>query len=134
MELEYKINSDCSSEELSEVFEKSGIRRPSDDLERLRRMIENADEIVTARDSGKLIGVLRAITDYSYCCYISDLAVDKEYQAIGIGRELINVLINKLGNDEVKYILTSAPQAEGFYEKIGFDRDSRTFVIKRLKN
>ena len=134
MELEYKINTRCTSEEISDVFRRSGIRRPIDDLERLQRMIDNANEIVTVRDSGRLIGVLRAITDYSYCCYISDLAVDRDYQGLGIGRKLVQVLMCKLGNDEVKYVLTAAPQAEGFYERIGFERDNRTFVVKRMKN
>ncbi|SFS40961.1 GNAT family N-acetyltransferase [Paenibacillus sp. 453mf] len=51
-----------------------------------------ADEIITVRDEGRLVGFLRAITDYSYCCYISDIAVDKDNQGQGIGKELIRIL------------------------------------------
>ncbi|SMG19684.1 GNAT family N-acetyltransferase [Paenibacillus aquistagni] len=134
MGLEYKTNECCDVKEVEEVFNKSGIRRPVGDTERIQRMIDNADEIITVRDGERLIGILRAITDYSYCCYISDIAVDKDYQGLGIGKELIRVLRERLGEEEVQYILTSAPKAVGFYEKIGFERADKAFVIKRKKN
>jgi len=134
VELKYRVNDHCTAAEVADVFNKSGIRRPVGDSGRIQRMITNADEIVTAREGDKLIGFLRAITDYSYCCYISDLAVAKEYQGNGIGKKLIRLLIDKLGNEEIKYVLTSAPNATGFYEKIGFERDEQAFVIKRNKN
>jgi ribosomal protein S18 acetylase RimI-like enzyme len=132
--LDFKTNESCNVKEVEEVFNKSGIRRPVGDNDRIQRMIDNADEIITARDGDRLVGFLRAITDYSYCCYISDLAVDKDYQGLGIGKELIRILRYKLGEEEIQYILTSAPKAVGFYEKIGFERAEKAFVIKRKKN
>jgi ribosomal protein S18 acetylase RimI-like enzyme len=132
--LEYKIIDFCNVNEVKEVFIRSGIRRPVGDMDRIQRMIDNADEIITARDGENLVGFLRAITDYSYCCYISDIAVDKEYQGLGIGKELIRILRDKLGDEEIQYILTSAPKAEGFYERIGFERADKAFIIKRRKN
>ncbi|WP_282935553.1 GNAT family N-acetyltransferase [Paenibacillus sp. RC67] len=134
MKLNYQSDRACSSEEVAELFRASGIRRPVDDLERIQRMIDHADEIMTVRNGDKLIGILRAVTDYSYCCYISDLAVDRDYQGLGIGRELIAMLKRKLGVDEIQYVLTSAPKAVGFYEKIGFERADKAFVIKRKIN
>ncbi|MFD0679249.1 MULTISPECIES: GNAT family N-acetyltransferase [unclassified Paenibacillus] len=86
---------------------------------------------MTARADGKIVGFLRAITDYAYCCYISDIAVDKEYQGLGIGKQLIKMLRHRVGEEEIQYILTSAPKAVGFYEKIGFERADKAFVIKR---
>jgi len=132
--LEYKIDDRCTVYEVQEVFMRSGIRRPVGDADRLQRMIDNADEIITARDGSKLVGFLRAITDYSYCCYISDIAVDTDHQGIGIGKELIRMLRDKLGEEEIQYVLTSAPKTVGFYEKIGFERADKAFVIKRKKN
>jgi len=52
-------------------------------------MLQHADVVVTARVEGRLVGVSRAITDFSYCTYLSDLAVDEAFQRRGIGRELI---------------------------------------------
>lgn len=95
-QISYKENVIIKAEELSEVFKSSGIKRPSDDLNRLQRMIENSGVLITAWDNHRLIGVARAITDYSYCCYLSDLAVNKDYQNKGIGRELIRLVQEKL--------------------------------------
>lgn len=64
----------------------------------------------------KLIGGLRALTDYSYCCYISDLAVRKHYQKQGIGHKPLAYLEKILGN-EVSYVLISAFDAIGFMKK-----------------
>jgi ribosomal protein S18 acetylase RimI-like enzyme len=130
----YISNELLDAQEVSDLFYRSGIRRPIGDLERIQRMLVHADEMVSARDNGKLVGLIRAITDYSYSCYISDLAVDKSCQGNGIGKELINQLIYKLGNEEIQYVLTSAPNASGFYEHIGFERADKAFVLKRLKN
>jgi ribosomal protein S18 acetylase RimI-like enzyme len=132
--LEYKINDNCMVSEVEEVFIRSGIRRPVGDLDRIQRMIDNADEIITVREGSELVGFLRAITDYSYCCYISDIAVDTDYQGLGIGKELIRILKDKLGEDEIQYVLTSAPKAVGFYERVGFERADKAFVIKRKRN
>lgn len=134
MRFEYKTNECCFVKEVVELFRKSGIRRPVEDTERIKRMIDNADEIITVRDGTLLIGFLRAITDYSYCCYISDIAVDKDYQGLGIGKELVRILRDKLGEGEIQYILTSAPKAVEFYEKIGFEKADKAYVIKRKKN
>jgi ribosomal protein S18 acetylase RimI-like enzyme len=132
--LEYKFNEPMLASDLALLFKNSGIRRSYDDHERIQRMINNANEIVTAWDNGKLVGIIRSLTDYSYCCYISELAVDREYQGQGIGNKLLDLLIDRLGRDEIKYILTSSKQAIGFYIRYGFEKDDQAFVIKRRLN
>ncbi|MEK3980889.1 GNAT family N-acetyltransferase [Psychrobacillus sp. FSL K6-2836] len=120
------------AEELSEVFKSSGIKRPSDDLNRLQRMIENSGVLITAWDNHRLIGVARAITDYSYCCYLSDLAVNKDYQNKGIGRELIRLVQEQIG-EEVALLLLSSPIAMEYYPKIGFEKIENGFKIARKR-
>ena len=129
--IEFKNNDYCLVDEVEEVYKTSGIRRPIGDSERILRMINNADVIITARDDHKLIGFLRALTE---CCYISDLAVCKDYQGQGIGNKLVKTLKDLLGEEEIQYVLTSAPGATGFYQKIGFEKADKAFVIKRKKN
>lgn len=133
-EITLRINRPCTPEEAADVFRRSGIRRPYHDLERIQRMLDHADELITAYDGNRLIGLLRAITDYAYCCYISDIAVDLQYQGLGIGKSLLNALRDKLGETEIQYVLTSAPKATGFYEKTGFERAENAYVIKRKIN
>jgi predicted N-acetyltransferase YhbS len=119
--------------EIAEVFRKSGIRRPVDDLGRIQRMIDNCDILITAWEGNKMIGVARALTDFSYCCYLSDLAVDKEYQAQGLGRRLINEVQAAIG-EECSLVLLSAPGAIDYYPKVGFAKADNAYLIKRLKN
>src|SRR5689334_5484113 len=78
MAIVYKINTAVTPEAVSDLFFRSSLRRPVGDFERIERMLRHADEIITAWDKDKLVGVVRAVTDYSYCCYISDVAIDKE--------------------------------------------------------
>lgn len=130
--LTYKTNTNITPEQLSNVFKASGITRPYDDLSRLQKMIDHADITITAWNEGKLVGIARAITDFSYCCYLSDLAVDKSYQHSGIGKKLVQLLQEQL-SEEVALILLSAPNAMDFYPKIGFEKINNGFKISRLK-
>ncbi|MFJ7725232.1 GNAT family N-acetyltransferase [Neobacillus sp. NPDC097160] len=130
--IDFKIGATVTAEELSDVFKMSGIRRPVDDLPRLQRMIEQADLLITAWDRQTLVGVARAITDFSYCCYLSDLAVNKDYQKRGIGKELVRLVQEEIG-DEVMLLLLSAPAAMEYYPRIGFDKVENGFIIHRKK-
>lgn len=130
--IEYRHNSPLEPVEVAAVFDASGIRRPTKDLARIERMFANADLILSAWHEGKLIGVCRALTDFSYCCYLSDLAVANTYQKLGIGRELIARVQASIG-DEVALILLSAPEAMEYYPKVGFEKIENGFIVKRVK-
>ncbi|MUT64739.1 GNAT family N-acetyltransferase [Paenibacillus sp. NEAU-GSW1] len=132
MTIEYKINFPLRSKEVSEVFISSGIKRPVDDLDRIQRMIDNAAINISAWDGDKMVGIARAITDFSYCCYLSDLAIRKEYQKTGIGKELIKCLREHLG-EEVSLLLLSAPAAMEYYPRIGFEKTEKAFLMPRVK-
>jgi N-acetylglutamate synthase-like GNAT family acetyltransferase len=130
--IEYRHNFPLEPVDVAAVFDASGIRRPTKDLARIECMIANADLMLSAWHEGKLIGVCRALTDFSYCCYLSDLAVANAYQKHGIGRELIARVQACIG-DEVALILLSAPEAMEFYPKVGFKKIENGFMIKRVK-
>lgn len=132
MEISYGFEEKIDGAEVADVFRRSGIHRPIDDVARIQRMVDNADIIVTARSNGQLVGVARAITDYSYCCYLSDLAVDTEYQRSGIGKELVRLIQEKLG-DEVTLLLVAAPTAVEYYPRIGFEKLDKAFSIRRKR-
>jgi predicted N-acetyltransferase YhbS len=93
-------------------------------------MFANANIVISAWDGTRLIGVSRALTDYSYCCYLSDLAVDAAYQNHGIGRELIRRTQTIIG-EKVSLILMSAPGAMAYYPKVGFALADNAYVIRR---
>lgn len=104
-------------------------RRPVDNLERIAGMLRGADLIVTARQSNRLIGVSRAITDYAYCTYLSDLAVDVAFQKQGIGRSLIDET-HRLAGLQTTLILLAAPAAQAYYPHIGFERHDSCWLRK----
>ncbi len=132
MSIRYQINAPLTAAQVADVFKSAGLKRPIDDLARIQRMIDNADTTVSAWDGDQLAGIGRAITDYSYCCYLSDLAVRPEYQKKGIGTDLIRRLQEHLG-DEVSLLLVSAPSAEDYYSRIGFEKSERAFLVRRKK-
>lgn len=109
-----------------------GARRPVDDLERLARMLRQADLVVTARHDGRLVGVSRAITDFSYCCYLSDLAVAADHQHQGIGRRLV-AETHRLAGELTTLILIAAPEAEAYYPKIGMTQRPSCWTLPRAR-
>lgn len=126
----FEESKEISVAELADVFRKSGIRRPVEDLPRLQKMLEQADITMTAWDGMRLVGIARAITDFSYCCYLSDLAVDQDYQNQGIGKELVKRVQERLG-EEISVILLASPIAMDYYPKIGFQKIQNGYIIPR---
>ncbi len=127
--LTYQLNTPLPASAVAAVFDASGIRRPSHDLPRIERMFANADLVLSAWDGERLVGVCRALTDFSYCCYLSDLAVDRAYQHRGIGLELVERVRAAIG-EEVALVLLSAPEAMDYYPRLGFDRIDNGFIIR----
>ena len=106
-------------------------RRPVADRGRIARMLAHADIVLCARTSaGLLVGVSRALTDYAYCCYLSDLAVDRDWQGRGIGRELIR-RTHAIAGPQSMLLLTSAPGAASYYPHIGMNKSDNAFIIPR---
>lgn len=95
-------------------------------------MIEHSNLIVTAWDSQLLVGIARSVTDFHFCCYLSDLAVDTAYHRQGIGRHLIHITQEALG-PHCKIILLSAPAAVDYYPRLGFERHDQAWVLAPTK-
>ena len=126
----YKIAKSFDIEKIIEVFESSGIVRPTKEKERIKSMFENANLVYFAYDNEELIALARCVTDFSYCCYLSDLAVKKDYQKQGIGKMLIKKVKEHIG-EKVALILLSASTAMNYYPKVNFEKADNAFIIKR---
>lgn len=134
MLIAYALEPDLPAEEFRSVLVAStlGARRPVGDLARLKRMLRQADLIVTARDGAHLVGVSRALTDFSYCCYLSDLAVDARYQRRGIGKRLVTETHRSAG-ELTTLILIAAPAAEQYYPRIGMQQQLSCWTLPRSR-
>lgn len=132
MAVTYQLEPGLSADEFIDVLRRSTLaeRRPVDDRERMNTMLRNADVIVTARVDGKLVGIARAVTDFAYCTYLSDLAVDAGHQGQGIGRELIRRTHDAAGR-QTTLVLVAAPKAETYYPHIGLTKHESCWIVPR---
>lgn len=130
MELIYRTDITPHTEQIIDVYNSSGLNRPTADKERIAKMYANSNLVVTAWHVTELIGISRALTDFCYCCYLSDLAVRKDYQKSGIGKKLIEWTRNSIGQ-QTTLILLAAPAAREYYPKVGFQKIENGFIINR---
>jgi len=128
--IRYAVGESISVDQFIDVLRRSTLaeRRPVDDRDCLAGMLRHADLLVTAWEQDLLVGVARSVTDFNYCCYLSDLAVDQAYQQTGIGRELIRRTREQLGSG-CMVILLSAPAATAYYPRIGFRPHDSAWVL-----
>src|SRR6478609_11296859 len=97
MTIAYATEDYLGADEYIDVVRKSGLNRPVDDRGRVERYLKHSNLFVTARENGKLVGFARSLTDFCFCCYLSDLAVDRGYQGQGIGKRLIEETRSQAG-------------------------------------
>jgi ribosomal protein S18 acetylase RimI-like enzyme len=119
------------ADEYIDVVNKSGLNRPVADRGRIERMLAHANLIVTARQEGRLVGFARSLTDFCFCCYLSDLAVDRARQGRGIGRRLIEETRKQAGGRLTTTLLLSAPTALSYYEGIKMPKADNCFLYRR---
>jgi len=131
MSITYKRDAAIGALAVAELFQRSGLKRP-EEPERLERMLRHANLIITAWDGERLVGLARALTDFGFCCYLSDLAVDKAYQKQRIGQTLIEYVSKAIG-DESMLLLLSVADAMAYYPKVGFQKVENGWIIKRKK-
>ena len=130
MNIRFETRERITPEQFIDILRRSTLaeRRPVDDPECIKGMLEHANLVCTAWDGEKLVGVARSVTDFAYCCYLSDLAVDDEYQKRGIGRALIQLTQSSLGK-KATVILLAAPKAKAYYPRLGFDAHPSAWVL-----
>ena len=99
MDIEYKVNEVITTDQFIDLLRRSTLseRRPVDDFNCMDGMVKNANLMVTAWRGEGLVGIARSITDFHYACYLSDIAVDQDYQNQGIGKQLLKITQNQLG-------------------------------------
>jgi predicted N-acetyltransferase YhbS len=130
MNITYSTSRSITETEFVDLLNRTtlGTRRPVNDPKIIAAMLRHADLLCTAWSENKLVGVARSVTDFDYCCYLSDLAVDEAYQNRGIGKELIALTKSRLGS-KAFIVLLAAPTAREYYPKIGFDPHPSAWLL-----
>lgn len=132
MSIVYRTDLKISVDQFIDVLKRSTLseRRPVDDFARVEKMLQHGNILITAWENDLLIGISRALSDFSFCCYLSDLAVDEAFQKQGIGKELIRLTHEAAGKNSM-LILLAAPKAVEYYPRIGMDQFKECFIIRR---
>jgi GNAT superfamily N-acetyltransferase len=127
--ISYRTGKDVDLDEMIELYVDStlGERRPVDDRQRMARMLEEADLVITAWEEDLMVGISRCVTDWAYCTYLSDLAVRADHQGQGIGKELVR--LTREATPDATVILLAAPAAVDYYPKIGMTRHDSAWVL-----
>ena len=128
--IRYRTGGDLDLDAVIELYRAStlGERRPVDDRDRMAAMMRHANLIVTAWDDELLVGISRALSDFSFVTYLSDLAVRLSHQRHGIGKELIR-RTQALAGNHAKLLLLAAPAAEKYYPHIGFTHHPQAWML-----
>jgi predicted N-acetyltransferase YhbS len=130
MNITYCTDRFPSPDEVIDLYRSAGLRRPLEDRARMAKMYQQSNLIVSAWDGELLVGVARSVTDFCYCCYLSDLAVREEYKHQGIGKQLVALTKETVGPESM-LLLLSAPAAMPYYPKIGMDKVENGFIVPR---
>jgi predicted N-acetyltransferase YhbS len=127
--IHYATGNDLDLDAVIELYRAStlGERRPVDDRERMAAMVKNANLVITAWDENLLVGISRALTDFSFATYLSDLAVRKSHQQQGIGKELMRR--TQAAGKPARTILLAAPAATEYYSHVGFAHNPQAYTL-----
>jgi predicted N-acetyltransferase YhbS len=127
--ISYREGNDLDVDEVIALYNAStlGARRPTGDRARMAAMLANANLVVTAWDGGRLVGISRALSDFSYATYLADLTVRDSHQRQGIGRELIK--LTQQAGGQAKIVLLAAPDAREYYPRIGLEAHPSAWTL-----
>jgi len=127
LNLEWVHNSDnVNWNELSNLYKIAplGDKKPSD----LKTVFLNSMFKCFVYSDNILIGVGRALADGVDCSYICDISIHPDYQSKGIGKDIVNKLV-EFSKGHNKIILYANPGKEQFYSKVGFAKMTTAMAI-----
>lgn len=119
MNLKIKLGTkDINWQTVVELLKETGMGYRAADVH--RRAFENSHTVVFVFDNDLLVGFGRAISDGEYQAALYDIAVSPDYQGLGIGKIIVQNIINHIPN--CNFILYASPGKEKFYEREGFKK------------
>jgi GNAT superfamily N-acetyltransferase len=124
MEVSVQISKEIQEGEVVELYRANGWSS-AEVPEKLIPALLNSDMLVTARKSGKLIGIGNAISDGCLVVYYPHMLVDPNFHGFGVGRKMMELMQSKY-KDFHQQMLTANDEAVDFYKALGFERAGKT--------
>ena len=117
-------NDSVEENEVVDLYRSSGWSSANKPKE-LMGALHNSHTLVTARISGKLVGIGNAISDGFLVVYYPHMLVDPAYRGQNIGRKMMEAFSLIYSNFH-QQILVADGEAINFYKALGFERAGKT--------
>ena len=103
--------------------------------ERIARLVQTVSISLVARnESGEIVGVLFALTDFAYWLWVTDLGVARDYEGMGIGRALMKKAHEEAGGEkDIAIYLVANEKAIPFYEKLGMKKSEEVMEYSHIE-
>jgi ribosomal protein S18 acetylase RimI-like enzyme len=125
----YNTDKKVDYDRLKTLFNEVGWNDKTDDINRLKTMVENSQIVVTAWDEDTMVGFARCTTDYVFNGQINNVVVDSKYRKKGIGKVLIDTILDS--SKQVTYMLRGSIRNENFYRSLGFEDGPISLIYRR---
>lgn len=120
MDIEYKENSTFTLKQLVELYENVGWISYSNKPSELKEAIKNSLFNIGAFDGEELVGLIRVVGDNISIIYIQDILVKENYQRLGIGSNLLQLVLNRYNNVRQIVLMTdNTEKTKLFYKRNG---------------
>ncbi|MBW4698088.1 MAG: GNAT family N-acetyltransferase [Aphanocapsa lilacina HA4352-LM1] len=119
--------------QLQQLFDTGAFWARNREVGKIERMLACSNPVVAAYAESRLVGFARATSDGAFRATIWDVVVHPDYQKLGLGRRLIEALLAEPAMRDVERVYLMTTFQQGFYEKLGFQRNaSTTMLMMRL--
>lgn len=113
------------------LFRRAPLLRPVRKHDDVWKMFEQAQLVLTAWNDGELVGIARVLTDGVLFSYLCDLAVEPDVQRLGVGKALIQAILERCKGTEL--LLRDSDISAGYYEHLGFVRVENAWAWQRQR-
>jgi N-acetylglutamate synthase-like GNAT family acetyltransferase len=118
-------------EQVRQLLIDTGWHQRVSDRARFERMLEGASRTVVAGENARVVGFARALFDGASNGYISTVAVAADRQGCGIGRQMVQRLMEVEDTDKITWVLRAGRGSEPFWRKLGFSKSDTAMEIVR---
>jgi ribosomal protein S18 acetylase RimI-like enzyme len=122
--------SDINLSQLQALFNKSAFWAIDRQIEDLQMAIDRSEPVISVWDKDLLVGFARATSDGIYRATIWDVVIDCDYQRLGLGRKLVETVLDYPCMKHVERVYLSTTHQQSFYERLGFECNSSTTMVR----
>lgn len=110
------------------LYRRAPLLRPTGDHAAIERMFASSSLVLSVWQDDRLIGLARVLTDGVLFSFLCDLAVEPDVQGSGIGKKLIDEVLERCKGTEL--VLRDSDMSTGFYQRLGFRRVENAWMKK----